>query len=401
MRLRGAFGLVAGLVCGLVSTQVCPAGADPEPVNDVAQAHKAVRERAHRLGEAQTRLSDARARLEDLEADAELLVEEYNGELVRLGAARAAYEQSAGRVRQAEQQVAAAREPIVAMVAGTYSELDYSDPFVAMFAGSDGLEGYLHRASMLSQLGGEQAATLQRLGDAEEVYTILRGQSERAYATQREMTGRVEAAKSAAENAVAGQVQQTARIRREKEDVAKRLDAARSKVERLLAARAAARAAALERSTVWRSGLSAPSWAVEWAKRSSAGMGGVAAQWALTQLGKPYVWAAAGPSSYDCSGLTMRAWEQAGVALDHWTGTQWTAGPHVPVNELRSGDLVFFAQKTSSAPNIHHVGIYIGRGLMVHAPQTGDVVRIASIWRNDLMGATRPGQVSDLGAGPA
>ncbi|MCK2213978.1 NlpC/P60 family protein [Actinomadura sp. ATCC 31491] len=86
----------------------------------------------------------------------------------------------------------------------------------------------------------------------------------------------------------------------------------------------------------------------------------------------------------------MRAWERAGVRLDHWTGTQWTAGPHVPLDQLRRGDLLFFARDTSNPATIHHVGIYVGRGQMVHAPQTGDVVRVAPIGRGDLVGATRP-----------
>ena len=115
------------------------------------------------------------------------------------------------------------------------------------------------------------------------------------------------------------------------------------------------------------------------------------ANWALRQLGKPYVWAAAGPYSFDCSGLTMRAWQHAGIRLDHWTGTQWTSGPHVPLSRLRPGDLVFFASNTSDPSTIHHVGIYIGRGMMVDAPYTGADVRIDSILEPGLIGATRPG----------
>ncbi|MFF5208465.1 C40 family peptidase [Streptosporangium sp. NPDC000396] len=118
--------------------------------------------------------------------------------------------------------------------------------------------------------------------------------------------------------------------------------------------------------------------------------GDIAADWALTQLDKPYVWAGTGPRGYDCSGLTMRAWARVGVKMDHWTGTQWTSGRHVRLSQIRRGDLLFFGRSTRNPADISHVGIYIGRGLMVHAPQTGDVVRVAPIWRKDLVGATRP-----------
>ena len=108
-----------------------------------------------------------------------------------------------------------------------------------------------------------------------------------------------------------------------------------------------------------------------------------AARWALTQQLKPYVWGAEGPSSYDCSGLVMAAYQKVGISLPHYTGSQWTAGRHIDRSELRAGDLVFFYN------DLHHVGIYLGGGMMVHAPQTGDVVRIASIERRPFAGAVR------------
>ncbi|KAB8196612.1 NlpC/P60 family protein [Nonomuraea phyllanthi] len=108
-----------------------------------------------------------------------------------------------------------------------------------------------------------------------------------------------------------------------------------------------------------------------------------AARWALTQQLKPYVWGAEGPSSYDCSGLVMAAYQRVGISLPHYTGDQWTAGTHITREQLRPGDLVFFYS------DLHHVGIYIGGGMMVHAPQTGDVVRIASIARRPFAGAVR------------
>jgi cell wall-associated NlpC family hydrolase len=104
---------------------------------------------------------------------------------------------------------------------------------------------------------------------------------------------------------------------------------------------------------------------------------------ALTKLGRPYVWGADGPSSFDCSGLTMWAYKQVGINLPHFTGAQWNAGTHVSRSELQPGDLVFFY------PDKHHMGMFIGNGKMVHAPQTGDVVKIAPIDGRPWAGAVR------------
>ncbi|HEY9473160.1 MAG TPA: C40 family peptidase, partial [Mycobacteriales bacterium] len=106
---------------------------------------------------------------------------------------------------------------------------------------------------------------------------------------------------------------------------------------------------------------------------------------ALSKLGSPYVWAAAGPDSFDCSGLMLWAWAQAGVALPHYTGDQYNMGTHVGIGELQPGDLVFFYEGLS------HVGMYIGGGNVVHAPQPGDVVKIASVDSFPFAGATRVG----------
>ena len=106
---------------------------------------------------------------------------------------------------------------------------------------------------------------------------------------------------------------------------------------------------------------------------------------AVAQLGKPYVFAAAGPTSYDCSGLTMAAWARAGVELPHFARSQFGMGTHVNAADLQPGDLVFFYS------DLHHVGIYIGGGNMIHAPTPGDVVKISavSVFGSDYRGAVR------------
>lgn len=110
-----------------------------------------------------------------------------------------------------------------------------------------------------------------------------------------------------------------------------------------------------------------------------------AVKFALAQVGKPYVFGAAGPGSYDCSGLTMSAYAAAGVGLPHSAADQYNYGHHVSANDLQPGDLMFFYQP------IGHVTIYIGDGMMVSAPQTGEDVKVvpADTFGSDYTGATR------------
>ena len=105
-----------------------------------------------------------------------------------------------------------------------------------------------------------------------------------------------------------------------------------------------------------------------------------AISFAYAQLGDPYVWGAAGPDSWDCSGLTMGAWASAGVYLPHYSVAQYDATTPISVGDLRPGDLVFWASNPSDPGTIFHVGLYIGNGNMIHAPHTGAVVRVESIW---------------------
>jgi cell wall-associated NlpC family hydrolase len=111
---------------------------------------------------------------------------------------------------------------------------------------------------------------------------------------------------------------------------------------------------------------------------------------ALDQIGKPYLWGATGPGSFDCSGLVRWAYAQAGVALPRTSREQFRAGPPVAGGGLRPGDLVFWATDPTDPSTIHHVGIYVGQGLMVHAPYTGALVRFDPLHPGGYAGATRP-----------
>ncbi|MBD0746952.1 C40 family peptidase [Streptomyces sp. CBMA152] len=118
--------------------------------------------------------------------------------------------------------------------------------------------------------------------------------------------------------------------------------------------------------------------------RAPSEEGEQALKYAVGQLGKPYVWGAEGPGSYDCSGLTSQAWAHAGRAIPRTSQEQWAELPRVPLRALRPGDLVVYYPKAT------HVAMYLGDGLVVQAPRPGTRVKISPIAANPLLGAVRP-----------
>ena len=112
-------------------------------------------------------------------------------------------------------------------------------------------------------------------------------------------------------------------------------------------------------------------------------VGAQALQAAFTRLGDPYVWGAAGPGEFDCSGLVVWAFAQEGISLPHYTGDLWNSGVHVARSDLEPGDLVFFFA------DISHVGIYVGNGMMIDAPDFGETVRVQPIYWSAFVGAVR------------
>ncbi|MEU4283544.1 NlpC/P60 family protein [Nocardiopsis dassonvillei] len=127
---------------------------------------------------------------------------------------------------------------------------------------------------------------------------------------------------------------------------------------------------------------------------SAAGRAAVA--WALEQVGKPYVWGGTGPDAFDCSGLTMKAWEAVGVAIPRVTTDQYHTGTRVPLAEVQPGDLLFYDTTDTGAPGPapSHVTMYVGDGQMINAPSSGQTVRMepvdSSFYTPRFMGAVRP-----------
>jgi cell wall-associated NlpC family hydrolase len=117
----------------------------------------------------------------------------------------------------------------------------------------------------------------------------------------------------------------------------------------------------------------------------ASGRAAIAVRYAMAQVGKPYVYGAAGPSAYDCSGLTMAAWGSAGVGLPHSSSAQYGSGTHVSPSALQPGDLVFYYSPIS------HVGMYIGNGMIVNAENPSAGIKVTGLYSMPFVGAVRPG----------
>lgn len=119
-------------------------------------------------------------------------------------------------------------------------------------------------------------------------------------------------------------------------------------------------------------------------ERKPSGAGQRAVRYAMRQLGKPYEWGAEGPKTYDCSGLTSRAWDHAGTPIPRTSQEQWARLPRVPLKELRPGDLVIYRRDAT------HVALYVGKGKVVEAPRTGEKIKVSSMATHPILGAVRP-----------
>ncbi|MDF2706371.1 MAG: hydrolase [Nonomuraea muscovyensis] len=115
----------------------------------------------------------------------------------------------------------------------------------------------------------------------------------------------------------------------------------------------------------------------------------VALRAAVSKLGRPYVWGAEGPDTFDCSGLVQWAFARAGVRMPRVTHQQWVTGPQVPLSQAQPGDLLFWRSDPTNPGYISHVAIYWGGGKMLHAPRTGDVVKIVPVNTRNLAGVVR------------
>jgi peptidoglycan DL-endopeptidase CwlO len=206
----------------------------------------------------------------------------------------------------------------------------------------------------------ERLALLQRLADDERRQVAALTATRDQYAAEKQKL----------EALIAQQARQEAELAAKK----KVIEAEIKRLERMQTE--AERAAAAQRSASGSGSGSAPTatfQAGSCPSVSSSGAAAIAVKTACAQIGDPYVWGAEGPDAFDCSGLTKYAWGKAGVTLTHHTADQWDETRYVSSSEARAGDLVFFYS------DLHHVGLYLGNGRMVHAPRAGKPVQVSEV----------------------
>ncbi|SDF75279.1 Cell wall-associated hydrolase, NlpC family [Blastococcus aurantiacus] len=327
---RAAFAL-AGAV-GILLAAV-PASAAPGTPGTAAEAAELVAARGH-----------------DLEA----LAETFNEARETLRAQQAAAQAAQVELDRATAVLAQAQEGVRGVARTAYTGEGLNSFQALMISGS--ADEFVNRMSTLQMVAGHQNELLGVAADANAAATAAAQQVQASVAEAQ-----------AQYDAVAAQ----------QADLEKEIAEYRAVHDRLSAQERQAVAAAGHSTRASRSERTEQLAASSAPVVANSGAAQVAIDTAMAQRGKPYVWAAGGPRAFDCSGLTQYAFAAAGISLPHSSRMQSQMGRSVSRSELQPGDLVFFYSPVS------HVGIYIGGNQMVHAPTSGDVVKVASI---DVMG---------------
>ncbi|WP_055467456.1 C40 family peptidase [Streptomyces ardesiacus] len=303
--------------------------------------------------------AQVRAKVDQLYQEAEAATEKYNGAKEKADAAERRLEKLRDEAARKEDRLNSAREALGSVAAAQYRSGGL-DPALQLALSSDP-DRYLDGAAFAERAGSRQKATVGHVREELRDIQQLRG------------AARIE---------VTSLKSRRAELKRHRETVTGKLAEARRLLSRLTvqertgAGEGAGNRASRASSPGPREGLSVSAQAPN--SRAAA-----AVAYAYQKLGSPYVWGATGPNAFDCSGLTQAAYRAAGVSLPRTTYAQIGAGRRVSRSELLPGDLVFFYS------GISHVGIYVGNGRMIHAPNPSAPVRVAPVDEMPFAGAAR------------
>ncbi|MGH8890994.1 MAG: C40 family peptidase [Acidothermaceae bacterium] len=421
--------------------------------SQVDQASATAHAKAVQIGETEAQLAAANAQLDKLNANAEATVEAYDGAQAKLAAAQQFVTKAQAALSVAQAARAKAQLQMNQFAADSYRGTSNVGQISALIMSGSPQE-FANREATLSAIASHREGIINTMMQAVSAQNDAQKAADQALSDQQAASNAAQKAKDAAVQAVNAQASQVSQIKSSQVDLNAQLAVLKGKAKNLAAARAQGLAElAAEQAAAKKAAAEAKARQLELAKEAaerakaqaqqvssnsngsnsngsnsggsnSGGSGSVpldsvvpgsghsvstAAQrataiaFAENQIGVWYRWAGAGEIGptvtdsgtqnivgYDCSGLTMRAYQAAGISLGHYTGLQWDIGMHVSQSQLVPGDLVFFATNTSDPGTIHHVGIYIGNGQMVDAPQTGEQVGIHNAFRSDYIGAVQP-----------
>ena len=329
-------------------------------------------------------IEDVQARVDTLFAEAEQASERYNDARIELQATRARLGALRADLGRQQEKVDQVRSEVATAVVAEYQGQALSSTTQVLL--SDDPDTFLDQLSTISGFNDQQA---EMMAD----FAVQAGQLEmREIAAKRELD-RIADTKAllADEKAqIDDKASEAAELLERLEERAAAAAAAAARREAARAAAAASRdadraaAAEADAADAAEADTAAPATAAAPAVAAS-GRAGAAVQYALAQVGDAYAYGAVGESAFDCSGLTMRAWAQAGVSLPHSSSAQMSSGSYVSQSALAPGDLVFYYSPVS------HVGIYIGNGQIVHAANPSMPVHVAPVFSMPFSGAVRPG----------
>jgi cell wall-associated NlpC family hydrolase len=310
-------------------------------------------------------LPQARAQVADLQHKAEEAGEAANDLSGDIRAATRRVKAISADIRKQQVQVDAVKQQIGALAVAGYQQSGMTT--TAQLLLSSDPDQFLSQASTAQAFAGQQSTALRRFQTAQgKLADLQAGERTELAALQAVQAKQDELKKEIEKNLAAA------------ERVLSRLDAAeRAKLE-------AEEAEEARRARLDRANRSTGRTSVD-INVPASGRAKIAVDYALNQLGDPYVWAADGPDSFDCSGLTMAAWGKAGVSLSHSSKAQYNEGRRVSKSNLQPGDLVFYYSPIS------HVAIYLGNDRIVHASRPGKPVKIDELDLMPYTGAVRPG----------
>jgi cell wall-associated NlpC family hydrolase len=306
--------------------------------------------------------SNAQSQVDKLQQNMENAVERYNYACSKLEQTRAAISDNKVKLTAAEKELAANKARLNARARAMY--VNPQSQFVTVVVNAGNFDDFLVKYDLAKKVGQRDAALVRQVKNSK---------------------AKLEAARSSLQEQKASQEAARQEMASAKANVESQLSSAKGKlgnIDAQIRSAMTARANSASSSSGRRTAAFDPS--VIRSIPPGVPHGGVVGV-AYAQLGKPYVWGAEGPDSFDCSGLTMYCYRVgAGISISHSSYAQANCGARVGVSELAPGDILGFR-------GWGHVGLYVGGGEFIHAPHTGDVVRVASLSsRGNFCGAVRP-----------